>query len=101
MAINSCLDNMNLVVDDNYINDVKTYIISAATDANDKLELLIKTVNRASSEGCVDGKTAEMLKLYSERVSQLSGLILKYGKECVSLADQFYEKIDKIDENLY
>lgn len=94
-------NSWNLVMDDNYINEVKSYVISASTDANDKLEVLIETLNRASAEGCTDGKTAEMLKLFSERVSNLSGLILKYGQECVSLAEQFYDEIDTIDENLY
>ena len=56
-------NSWNLVMDDNYINEVKSYVISASTDANDKLEVLIETLNRASAEGCTDGKTAEMLKL--------------------------------------
>lgn len=101
MANNSCPSDMQLILDDNYISEVRTYINAAAIDANRKLDVLIETLKKASADGCIKGETAEVLKLFAERTSQLSGLILEYGKECASLADEFLSTIDNIDGDLY
>ena len=94
-------NDWKLVMDDNYIDDVKTYINAAAGDANRKLDVLIETVKKASAEGCIDGMTAEALRLFSDRLSKMSDVILEYGNECVKLIEKFYDEIEGIDDNLY
>ena len=95
------MSNFNLIVDDDYINSVKTYLNVAADDANKMVETLIETINRASTDSCISGKTAEALKSLADRVSMLSGVVLEYGKECSNLADSFLKEIDKLDGDLY
>lgn len=101
MANNICRDDWQLIVDDDYITAVQTYINAATVDANSKLEVLIETLNKACSDGCVSGETAEVLKIFSDRTSQLSGLILEYGNECETLVGEFLNTIDEIDKELY
>ena len=90
-----------LILYDDYISDAKSYLVAAATDANNKLNVLIGTLKKVCSESVVEGETAKALKEFSDRTAQLSGLIYEYGTECVNLINEFFSTIDDIDGNLY
>lgn len=92
---------MQLVLDDDYIKHVRSYFDATSRDADRKLNVLIECLNNACEDGVISGKTADVLKQFSDRASKLSGVILEYGKTCSKFAQEFFDTIDKIDEKLY
>lgn len=101
MAKNYCPAHTQLILDDNYIERVKAYFKATACDAERKLDILIAALSNVCEGGAISGETADVLKQYLDRVSALSGMILKYGTECSNFAQDFLNTIDEIDEKLY
>lgn len=86
-----------LILEDSDIEEYANFFRSISTQAEGKYQALLEYTKYNSDNVFIEGVTAEELKAYREQISQLNGMLQKYGESCASLLEAFYGEIEDID----
>ncbi|MCF2681966.1 hypothetical protein [Faecalicatena contorta] len=91
---------MDLIIEDEYVNEVGNYLKVEAEDIEKKLKEYISILKGVCEEGIVEGKTAEALKEFVSQAEAMKG-IAECGRAANTYCKNFISRIDEADEDLY
>ncbi len=91
---------MDLIVEDEYIEAMGTYLKKEGEDIEEKLNQYIAILRGISEEGIVQGKTSEALAEFADQAQ-----LLRQMKTCGQTANHccrnYITRVDKADRDLY
>lgn len=96
---------MSLVIDDAYIDEVKTYFMQQCETLNDIKNRYIAAMQTVIETGIMEGETAEALKVFLEQIrcdlGDNTATPWLMSTQVERLCDNFITKVDKADKQIY
>lgn len=90
-----------LVIDDNYINEVAEYFETQGKNLQRMVDSYIAALKRVTEEGVVEGETSDALKSFLEYAEKLNQVISSTSVEVRDTVMNYLEEIDTQDQYLY
>lgn len=90
-----------LVIDDNYINEVAEYFETQGKNLQRMVDSYIAALKRVTEEGVVEGETSDALKSLLEYAEKLNQVIAATSVEVRDTVMNYLEEIDTQDQYLY
>lgn len=90
-----------LVIDDNYINEVAGYFETQGKQLQRMVDSYIAALKRVTEEGVVEGETSDALKSFLEYAEKLNQVISATSVEVRDTVMNYLEEIDTQDQYLY
>lgn len=90
-----------LVIDDNYINEVAEYFETQGKQLQCMVDFYIAALKRVTEEGVVEGETSDALKSFLEYAEKLNQVISATSVEVRDTVMNYLEEIDTQDQYLY
>lgn len=90
-----------LVIDDNYINEVAEYFETQGKQLQRKVDSYIAALKRVTEEGVVEGETSDALKSFLEYAEKLNQVVSATSVEVRDTVMNYLEEIDTQDQYLY
>lgn len=93
--------NTELVIDDNYINEMAEYFEMQGKQLQCMVDSYIAALKRVTQEGVVEGETSDALKSFWEYAEKLNQVISAASTEIRDSVINYLEEIDTQDQYLY
>lgn len=90
-----------LVIDDNYINEVAEYFETQGKQLQRMVDSYIAALKRVTEEGVVEGETSDALKSFLEYAEKLNQVVSATSVEVRDTVMNYLEEIDTQDQYLY
>ncbi len=95
------MNNQNLIIDDNYIADMISYMNQQGTRCEEMLQKYILLMEKAIMEGIQDGQIQQALIQYLDMVKEIKGSFGKLCSQTANIVSQYLTKIDETDMDIY
>ena len=96
---------MSLIIDDEYVGEVKTYLMEQCESVNDIKNKYIQTMQKVIETGIMEGTTAEALKTFLELIKCDLGTGTRtpwaMSADIERNCDNFITRVDKADKHIY
>ena len=99
----SCaLDSDIVVIDDNYVGQMKTNYEKAGKILDEVMEAYVRILRQLIEEGGISGKTAEKLGSFADLAETLLKEVMKnLMSQLTQQMEQYVEAIDEADKEIY
>lgn len=90
-----------LIIDDNYINEMAEYFEKQGKQLQSMVNAYIAAMKRITEEGIAEGETSDALKKFLEYAQRLNQVISATSVEVRDSVMNYLEEIDTQDQYLY
>lgn len=90
-----------LIIDDNYINEMAEYFEKQGKQLQSMVNAYIAAMKRITEEGIAEGETSDALKTFLEYAQRLNQVISATSVEVRDSVMNYLEEIDTQDQYLY
>ena len=94
-------ENLNVVVDEEYVDAVAEYLCHCSEKTQEQLEQLLEILEKICTEGIMQGNVAEILRSYKSLASELKGYIVEYGKNGSQIVLDYKERMQYVSKEIY